>query len=227
MIEEEVINQLTYCPLFQGIDAQEIEKLLENSGYKLDSYGKNDIVALIGYPCNHLLIILKGTLIARMVSDSGKFVDIEKMGVGKVLAPAMLFADDNVFPVNVLPEEDVVLFKIKKEKFLEWMQNNAKMLSNFIRLISNVNRFLSQKIHFLSLKSLRGKIAEYLITLSEQDNNSSIVSIPLTRQDMADKFGVSRQSLIRSLSELEALNFIKVEGRNIKLLDVDALMAES
>ena len=41
----------------------------------------------------------------------------------------------------------------------------------------------------------------------------------MTRQELADKFGVSRQSLIRSLTELEEANLIAVDKRTIKLLD--------
>lgn len=225
-MENEILDQLLKCPLFKGVTQEELVGLLAESGCRIETYHKNDIVALIGYPCNYLLIVLKGSLVARMVSDSGKFIDIERLGVGRVLAPAMLFAQDNVFPVNVLPEEEVVLFKLRKEKFLEWMQQNSKLLYNFIQLISDVNRFLSDKIHFLTLKSLRGKIAQYLISLSEKEKNAHVVTIPTTRQELADKFGVSRQSLIRSLSELEQAEMIRVENKEIFILNKEALMLE-
>ncbi len=225
-MEDEILDQLTQCPLFNEVSRTDLVQLLKESGCRIDTYQKNDIVALIGYPCNYLLIVLKGSLVARMVSDSGKFIDIEKLGVGRVLAPAMLFARDNVFPVNVLPEGEVVLFKLRKEKFLEWMQMNKQLLFNFIQLISDVNRFLSDKIHFLTLKSLRGKIAQYLITQSEIHGSTNKVTLTTTRQELADKFGVSRQSLIRSLTELEGCGFIKVENKDIILLDQEALMLE-
>lgn len=225
-MSNDILHQLMLCPLFKNMTVQEVNQLLMGSGCKIDTYKKNDIVALIGYPCNYLLIVLKGSLVARMVSDSGKFVDIEKLGIGNVLAPAMLFAEDNVFPVNVLPEENVTLFRLKKEKFLEWMQSNKTLLFNFIQLISDVNRFLSKKINFLALKTLRGKIAEYLLHLSAENDEQTEVTIPFTRQELADKFGVSRQSLIRSLSELETEGCIKIENRRIILIDKDSLSAE-
>lgn len=225
-MENEILEELLSCSLFRDMAKADVERLLAEENHKIDHYNKGDVVALVGYPCNYLLVVLKGALVARMVSESGKFVDIEKLEKGRVVAPAMLFAEDNVFPVNVIPDEEVVLFKLKRELFLDWMQRDKRLLFNFIQLISDVNRFLTKKIHFLTLKSLRGKIAEYLIYLSEKDNSKNKVTIPITRQELADKFGVSRQSLIRSLSELEGEQLLKIDNREITILDRRALQQE-
>jgi hypothetical protein len=63
-----------------------------------------------------------------------------------VVAPAILFATHNVYPVNVLIEKDGCTIPVSRSTFLKAMQSNEKLLLNFIRSISDINRFLSEKI---------------------------------------------------------------------------------
>lgn len=216
---DQIKQVLQTSSLFNGLSSRELDIFLNNHSYKIESYTKSDIIALMGDACQYLLLVLEGDVIARMVSDSGKYLQIEKIGIGRVLAPAMLFATKNEFPVNVIPEGDVVLFKMSKKEFVSSMQTNKTLLFNFMQMISDISRFLSDKIHFLSLMSLKVKLAQYFLNFIEIQENDKEIDIPIGRQELADKFGVSRQSLIRSLTELEEDKLIAVNNRQIKILD--------
>lgn len=212
-----LINILSQSDLFRNIKPAEIEFLLSNHTYTTKSYTKKDVFALAKDKVNFLMIVLEGALIARMVSDSGKYVQIDRIEAGRAIAPAMIFATDNVFPVNVIPDGNTEVLFMHKEKFLKAMQENETLLLNFIGIVSNINRFLSKKIHTLSLKSVRGKLAEYILQLSAEQNNSDVVILHLTRQELADKFAVARQAISRSLSELENEGLIEVDTKRIRI----------
>lgn len=220
---EMIKEVLSKSSLFKGFSENDIEEFLSLYIYKTETYSKNDIIALMGDPCQFLLLVLEGNAIARMVSDSGKYLQIEKIEAGRILAPAMLFATKSEFPVNVIPEGDLSLLKMSKKEFLKAMQANSNLLFNFIQIVSDINRFLSDKIHFLSLMSLKLKLAQYFLSFTELQNNDKVIEIPMGRQELADKFGVSRQSLIRTLTELEEEQLIQVNNRQIAILDRDGL----
>lgn len=217
-----LINTFHKSDLFRGIELADINLFLSNHSYKIKEYNKNDVFALAGDKVNFLMIVLQGNLIARMVSDSGKFIQIDRITEGRVVAPAMLFATENVYPVNVIPEAKVKVFFMSKEVFLKAMNKNETLLYNFIRIVSDINRFLSSKIHLLSLKSIRGKLAGYILELLNEVDHRRI-SLPLSRQELADKFGISRQALSRSLTELETEGLIHIEGRSILVINKQAL----
>lgn len=219
----DIMRVLAHSPLFKEIPKQVIELFLNNHSYKIETYSKSDVIALMDDPCNFLLVVLEGNVIARMVSDSGKFLQIEKIGVGRILAPAMLFATENRFPVNVIPEGEVILFKMSKKEFVKSMQENETLLFNFMQIVSDISRFLTNKIHFLSLMSLKVKLAQYFLEYTHIQDNSRVIEIPISRQELADRFGVSRQSLIRSLTELEEEHLIQVNNRQISILDKEGL----
>lgn len=225
-MENKLINILSQSDLFRNIKPVEIEFLLSNYTYTTKSYTKKDVFALAKDKVNFLMIVLEGSLIARMVSDSGKYVQIDRIKAGRAIAPAIIFATDNVFPVNVIPDENTEVLFMRKEIFLKAMQKNETLLLNFIEIVSNINGFLSKKIHTLSLKSIRGKLAEYILQLSAEQNNSDIVMLHLTRQELADKFAVARQAISRSLSELEGEGLIEVDAKRIRIKDCIRLKNE-
>lgn len=218
-MEFEILNTLSKSTLFENIKQEEVELFLEENPYRIREYTKNDVLALAGDRVSHLIIVIRGELIARMVSESGKYIQIDNFTPGRVIAPAMLFATHNIFPVNVIPEEDTSVFFMYKDVFLQAMHQNEKLLYNFIRIVSDINRFLSTKIHSLSLKTIRGKLAEYILMESEKQSNPNMITLPMSKQELADKFAVARQALSRSLSELEEEGFISIKGGEIKILN--------
>lgn len=223
---EKTIEKLLEAELFEGLSNSDIESFLHNTAYTIRQYDKNDVFALAGNRVNHLMVVLEGTLIARMVSDSGKHIQIDKIDAGRVIAPAMLFATNNVFPVNVIPDTSTSVLFIHKDVFLKAIHQQEKILFNFIRIVSDINSFLSTKIHSLSLKTIRGKLAEYFLQKLEEQGGKDIVKLDLTRQELADKFAISRQALSRSLSELEEEQLIKINGREIQIINKHGLRNE-
>ena len=224
--EERYIEILKTSDLFKEMKESEIEVFLSSNTYKIKEFNKSDIFALAGDKVNHLMVVIEGNLIARMVSESGKYIQIEKIGRGRVIAPAMLFSTDNGFPVNVIPEERVIVFFMHKESFIKALRQSEQLLYNFMRIISDINRFLTDRIHTLSLKSIRGKLAAYIIEELENQKSKQTISIQLTRQELADKFAISRQALSRSLSELEEEGLISVNGREIRVNNRLKLISE-
>lgn len=223
---EKTIKALSEAELFEGLSNSDIENFLQNNAYSIRNYAGNDVFALAGDKVNYLMVVLEGVLIARMVSDSGKYIQIDRIEKGRIIAPAMLFATNNVFPVNVIPDTDTAVLFMHKDIFLKAIHKSEKLLFNFMRIVSDINSFLSTKIHSLSLKTIRGKLAEYFLQLSENQGKKDIITLNLTRQELADKFAVSRQALSRSLSELEEAEFIEIKGREIKIKDRQGLRNE-
>lgn len=218
------IDILSHSDLFKGISYDEIFSFLDRNEYRIESYTKNDVFALAGDKVNYLMIVLEGELIARMVSDSGKYIQIDKIGEGRVVAPAMLFASNNVFPVNVIPDNNVFVLFMNKNVFLKAMLQNEILLYNFIQIVSDINRFLSTKIHSLSLKTIKGKLSEYILQQSDRIGGNRTITLTLTKQELADKFAIARPALSRSLSELEEEGLILVKGKSITILNRNKLL---
>ena len=99
--------------------------------------------------------------------------------------------------------------------------NNDLLLVNFLDLISNRSQFLSEKIKFLSFKTIKGKLAHYI--LQHAGKESFFLTLEMTQNELADFFGVARPSVARALGELETEGYIEAKGKKIKITDKDGL----
>ncbi|MDR2907106.1 MAG: Crp/Fnr family transcriptional regulator, partial [Bacteroidales bacterium] len=128
----------------------------------------------------------------------------------------------NVFPVTVTTLEKSELLFWEKDAFLELLQKNKLLLTNFLSMISDRSKFLSEKIGFLAFKTIKNKLAGFILRRANEQKQTHII-LSETQQELADYFGVTRPSLARSLSLLEEEGLIRIDKKNITILDLDLL----
>lgn len=221
-MESNVLEALQLCPVFSGMSAPEIEIAMSGTGYRMVSYERHDIYALAGMPCQHADIIVVGELVCRMSSLSGRQVEVSRLRRGNIIAPAFLFGKDHKMPVGVETGTKVTLLRIGKDTFARLLRDNWQLARNFISVLSNTNVFLTRRMRVLSLLTVREKVAYLLLELSGEQG-SDVVRLSRSRQEIADSFGIQKFSLIRVLSDMQEAGAIKIDGRQIAILDRDRL----
>jgi CRP-like cAMP-binding protein len=224
MGDENIGRLLQECTLFQGMSYDEIKKVLRGNLRRIKRYGRGTLIAQAGDELRSMQILLQGSVKGEMVDIAGKVIKIEDIYPPRPLAPAFLFGHRNRYPVNISAAEDVKILSIPRESFLQILQENEKVLVNFINIISNRGQFLSSKIKFLSFSGIKGKLAQYLLDLMEQADSGQLV-LPHSQAQMAELFGVARPSVGRALGELNRDGFIHTEGKNVEILDQEGLRA--
>ncbi|MDO9040504.1 MAG: Crp/Fnr family transcriptional regulator, partial [Bacteroidota bacterium] len=197
MIQPEILCQ---SPIFRGISPEGLQELFRQIHYQVKSYQKNDLITLAGEICDRLLIIQEGSVKAEMNDYSGKTIKIEDMSAPWPLATAFLFGKENRFPVTVSATSDVEMVSIPKPEFVKLLQMSSLILNNYLNTISTRAQFLSQKLKFLSFKTIRQKIAHYL--LEKAGERLQTVEVPQSQEQLAEMFGVTRPSLARTLGEM-------------------------
>lgn len=217
-----LFEQLSQSPVFRGISAEEMESLLQDAQYKIKKYSKGDMVAFREDRCENLMIVMKGSVKGEMLDPSGKSIKIEDIMAPYPIASAFLFGQRNQFPVNVTANEDVEIFSLAKESVVDLFQKNKVFLINYLNLISNRSQFLANKLMFLNFKTIKGKLANYILKLAAPDKAQ--VTLPKSQSEMAQFFGVTRPSFARSLKEMEQEGLIETHRRDIKILNRQQLI---
>lgn len=212
---------LTHCPIFRGISEKETENLLEKIHFQIKSYSKDEVVVVAGEPVLNLHIIISGSVRGEMIDYSGKTIKIEDIEAPKPLATAFLFGQENKFPVTVTANNDAKILTMPVSEFLKLLQLNAQILKNYLNSISSRAQFLSQKLHFLSFKTIKGKVAHFLLKQAGEKFHS--VELKNTQQQLADLFGVTRPSLARVFGEMQKEGKIRISNKTVTLLDKKAL----
>jgi len=199
----------------------EIKNLLQTVHFQVKQFSKNDLLAVAGEPVQFLYILLEGSVKGEMIDFSGKVIKIEDIEAPKPIAAAFLFGKENMFPVTVTANNDVKLLSVPIDSFLKLLQSNSQMLKNYLDSISTRAQFLSQKLQFISFKTIRKKIAHFLLNKAGSQLHS--VDLKMTQQQLADLFAVSRPSLARVLGEMQKEGLIRLEKKTVILLEKNKL----
>jgi CRP/FNR family transcriptional regulator, dissimilatory nitrate respiration regulator len=214
-------SQLSKAPLFKGLSTTDIEAVLSSVPYRVMKFKTGSLISQSGEPVKSLLVVISGTVKGEMVDDTGRVIKIEDIPAPGALATAFLFGNRNRFPVNVVALSDGELLSVDKSEFLKLLMRNDVILINFLDMISNRSQFLSEKIKFLNFKTIKGKLAHFILQKAAGDKSSIVLD--MTQSDLADFFGVARPSVSRALGELEAEGYIEAYGKKIRIINVQGL----
>lgn len=212
---------LLSSPLFQGLNTNDIELLFVDVSHKINRYKAGSLVSQSGDQVNSLMIVFSGIVKGEMVDYAGRVIKIEDIPAPGALASAFMFGNNNRFPVNVMCKSDTEILIIDKSDFLKLLKNNDRILVNFLNMISNRSQFLSEKIKFLNFKTIKGKLAQFILQKAGSDKN--VIYLEVTQNDLADFFGVARPSVARALGDLEEEGLIEAKGKIIKVLNKQGL----
>lgn len=217
-MEPRVLNALTKCPLFAGMAPVEIEIAMAGVTYSIVNYDSHDIYALTGMPCKTLDIVIRGVLVCRMSSLSGKQVEVSRLHEGNLVAPAFILGKDTNMPVGVETDTDVTVLRMQKTVFHHLIGTHEQIRDNFIRVLSNINAFLTHRMRILSLFTVKEKVAYLLLELAGEQG-SNVIHLSQSRQEIADSFGIQKFSLLRVLADFTKAGAIKINGREVTILD--------
>ena len=212
----DTLQGLKQCPLFKGLAESEIIDLMHTVRYRVIRCPKGEIFAFEGLVCQYADIIIDGEMVATLMGPSGRVVRVATHQAGNMLAPAFLFSIDNHYPVTVEATTDTSVLRLSPTDLEKLFHSEQRIMRNYLQLLSNIIAQLTKKIHMLSM-SVREKVSLYLIEQSRHQQTKNII-LPLSRQELADHFGIQKYSLLRCLNELKQEGAIRVEGRHIHIL---------
>ena len=216
-----MIPTLVNNPLFSGITPERLLADLEEISFHTRSYKKGEILARQGDVCNRLVILTKGSVRGEMIDYSGRLIKVEDITAPKAIAPLFLFGEQNRYPVTANEPTEVI--ELPKPSVLSLFRKNEQFLENYMNLSANYARTLSDKLFFMSFKTIRQKLASYLLRLYKQQQQTHI-TLDRSQQELSDYFGVSRPSLARELAHMQEDGLLIADRKHITILQKEELV---
>ena len=211
-----MIPALVNNPLFRGITPERLFADLEEISFHTRSYKKGEILAQQGAVCNRLVILTKGSVRGEMIDYSGRLIKVEDIAAPRAIAPLFLFGEENRYPVEVTANEPTEVIELPKSSVLSLFRKNEQFLENYART-------LSDKLFFMSFKTIRQKLASYLLRLYKQQQQTHI-TLDRSQQELSDYFGVSRPSLARELAHMQEDGLLIADRKHITILQKEQLV---
>ncbi len=214
---------LSNSPFFRGVPASELEQIFGRISHSVKSFSKGQTIAQRDEDIKSLCIVVEGAVKGEMVDFTGKVLKVEEIQAPQPLAHAVMFSSANKFPVDVVALVDCKILFIPKADVLRLLQSNTIILNNFLNAVSNRAHFLTNKLWLMSFKTIKEKVANYLLSIAKSETKTTIM-LPKTHQELAEFFGVTRPSLARVFAEMEAEGIITINRKEISIINRSKLI---
>jgi CRP-like cAMP-binding protein len=107
--------------------------------------------------------------------------------------------------------------------FRNLMLTNGKFATKMLEMLCKETLFINQRLLGQISKQLPGRIADVLLYFSEVIYGSPEFEVPLTRKELAELSGTTKESFIRTLTEFKNDKIIEINGSNIKIKSMEII----
>ncbi|MFZ3231463.1 MAG: Crp/Fnr family transcriptional regulator [Pseudobdellovibrio sp.] len=177
------------------------------------NFSKDQSIFLAGASPLGLFSIQSGLIKLETISESGTSHTLRLVGAGDVLGYRALFSNETYKASAVAMEDAVVCFIPKNEVFCLF-NSHPKLMLNLIQYLSKDLGNAESKWVDQMDKAALARVAEAVLFLTEQFDHSH-----WTRKEIADWAGTTSETVIRTLSQFEKDGLIKLDGRQIKIVN--------
>jgi len=103
------------------------------------------------------------------------------------------------------------------------MVENGEFASVLLRHASEEGLTITTKLMNQFQKQLPGRVAEMLLFFSEKIYHSTAFLLPLSRRELAEFTGTTKESMIRTLAEFRHDKIIKLDGKKVEITSPDII----
>jgi CRP/FNR family transcriptional regulator len=154
--------------------------------------------------CLALGRVERGRLRLSRVLSSGKEIVLKEFYPGEVFGELLVFTQEK-YPGWLIASESSLVVEVGFSRLLKYVENKKALIS-FISGISRKMTHLTNTIEIMSLKTVKQKIAFFLLSQGKAG-----VKFPLNVSHLAVRLGCSREALSRALTEMESERMIARE----------------
>lgn len=209
--------------LFKVFEDDDLTNIFSHINYTISNYEKNDIIFMEDDLCTSLSVILDGGVEIQKIDISGKILKVSRFKSGDVFGENLIFGDRNSYPMTVVADSNSIILNISKDSLAKLCESNSTFLYEFLKIQSNKAFALSSKIKEVTLKTIRQKICEFLLSEYKNNNNNNKIKLTTSKKEWADKLGVQRPSLSRELIKLKDDGIIDYDRDIIVIKDLEML----
>ncbi|MEO6067538.1 MAG: Crp/Fnr family transcriptional regulator [Gemmatimonadota bacterium] len=214
---------LLKVPLFASLPDTEVVPFGELMRER--SYPKGSVILFEDDPGDALYLVVSGQVKVVLIGEDGREVILSVLGEGSFFGEMSLL-DDEPRSAHVIAMEDSVVLALRREDFRARLRSSPEVAIALLKELSRRLRRADDQIGSLVLLDVNGRVAELLARLGTEEGGDRITR-KLTHATIAQMIGSSRETVSRTMRELQDRGLIAVTRQEITLTDRAGLQALS
>ncbi len=212
----DILSFLANVPLFKGLPEDQLGRI---AGIALArEYRRGEIVFSEFDAANGFYVPMRGRIKIFKLSSEGKEHVLHIMGFQEPFGEAAVFSGGR-FPAHAQALEESLLIFFPAPAFVDLTRRDPTLAMNMLALLSRRLKEFAGLVEQLSLKEVPGRLASYLIYVSDRAEGAALIELDIPKTLLANVLGTIPETVSRVLGKMASEGIIEVEGRRIGLLE--------
>lgn len=191
---------------------------------EVSTYKKGETIYRTGDHSNSLFLILKGVVKTHTMDANAK-----ELITGLYKADDFLgftSFDDNIpYNESATTVEETEVVGISKKYVKDILKKSQDVSLELMNMLTDNLSEIKQQLVRMAYSSVRKKTANTILQFVDIMNKKPEAPLRISRNDLATTAGIATESLIRTLSDFKKDGLIEIEGRDIRIVDLESLRA--
>ncbi len=211
---------LRSIPLFRGLPESQLAGIRAIAQDRFHDKGKG--IFGEGDTGAGFYVVVSGQVKIFKLSPEGKEQILHIYGPGNSFGEVAVFTGAR-FPANAETLLKSHLLFFPRADFVALISGNPSLCLNLLADLSLRLRQFTVQIENLTLKEVPGRLASYLLYLSEDEEQGDLLTLGISKGQLASLLGTIPETLSRILSKMSGAGLIEVKGKEIAIRDREGL----
>jgi CRP/FNR family transcriptional regulator, nitrogen oxide reductase regulator len=221
------LSLLAHVPLLAGLPERDLAALAEVA--RSDTFERDAVIFEQGAPSDRVWLLRAGEIKAIHQELDGREVILDLISPGEAFGGAVLFMDTHPATTKAMSAVETVSFS--RETYARLLDSHPDLARRLIRMLGGRLRSLIG-LQVLAGERVERRMAHILLKLADRvgrsDPGGVLITIPLSRQDLADMAGTTLETAIRTISRFHAQGWLETRrGGYLLLTGVPALRQQA
>lgn len=213
-------NIITEIPGFDLLTQEQI-RAIRNSSFVV-AYRTGEVIFKQDTPINYLMFLESGLIKISRDCRNKRSIITGLVTSGSYVSLISVFGKDIYqFNATVVEQARIVLTEISVIRKI--VLENGEFSGFLLSQVSKEGLDLSGKLINQLQKQLPGRVAEMLLFFSEKIFKSDTFHLPLSRRELAEFTGTTKESMIRTLGEFRHDKIIMLDGKKVVIISPEII----
>jgi CRP/FNR family transcriptional regulator, polysaccharide utilization system transcription regulator len=207
-------------PLFNYLGNEELENITNTK--KRVYFKQGETIIKQGAPLTHVISFTDGLAKSYIEGKNNRNLILQFIRPTNFIGGPGIYVDSKHYFTVTAIEDSAVCF-IDMAVFKDIIRKNPDFADAFLQQLSRNGIFNYERFISLTQKNMPARIADGLLYLQNEIFSDRNNEINISKQDLADLTGMSKDSVIRTLKELTDDQYIEVDQSRITIKDLSKL----
>ncbi len=207
-------------PFFKDLTPEELGTV--KACLREKTFQKGEVLFTEGGSCERVFFVKSGKVKIFRMSEAGREQVLETLDEGDTCAcnPGELKWHCSSSAEAVTPS---TVWFLARENYVKLVQSNTKVARTLNKLFAERLQCFSSLIEEVSLKDSKKRLVKFLLDMMNQSSSKKSLDLPYTREELAKRLGIVRETVARQLHDLKRRKLISIEPQKVTILDPKGL----